>query len=145
MKLEASERERLEAVLARPEVGPGHARRVRVILLSAGGVPAREIANRLSLSAGQVSRIRARFERGGVQALADRPRVGRKDHAVSREKVELILSLVTSAPPLGRVRWSTRLIGARVGLSSATVAKVLRKTRREPSACPGGEASACPE
>jgi len=76
----------LKALVARDQTKSGHARRARVILLSADGLPCREIANRLSLSLGQVSRIRGRFERGGVTGLADRPRAGRKDHAVPREK-----------------------------------------------------------
>jgi transposase len=133
MTLSARDREELEAVGQRPGVPHGHARRARVILLSAEGVLARDIAVRLRLSAGQVSRIRKRFRAGGVHALADRPRAGRKDHAVPLEKVAVILALVRSTPPFGRTRWSTRLIGREVGLSSATVAKVLRIHRSSPA------------
>jgi transposase len=97
-----------------------------VILLTADGLSGAEIAGRLGLSVGQISRIRRRFELGGVAGLEDRPRAGRRDHAVPKEKIELIARLVTSMPPVGFARWSTRLLGARVGLSSATVAKLLR-------------------
>jgi transposase len=120
------QREQLEAVIAHPETSFGHRRRARVVLLSASGVAGRDIALRLRLSPGQVSRIRARFARESLAGLADRPRAGRKDHAVSTQKVELILALRQSSPPPGHGRWSTRLLGVRVGLSSATVAKVLR-------------------
>ena len=120
----------LKALVAREQTKSGHARRARVILLSADGVPCREIASRLNLSLGQVSRIRGRFERGGVTGLADRPRAGRKDHAVPREKIDLVVFLAESPPPPGHARWSTRLIGERLGLSSATVSKVLRARRR---------------
>src|SRR5262249_11869297 len=117
LKLTPSQRREIESLLSSTSLSGGHLRRVRVILFSADGVAAGDIANRLRLSIGQVSRIRARFERGGVAGLADRPRAGRRDHAVSRDKIELIWALAGSAPPFGRSRWSTRLIGERVGLS----------------------------
>jgi transposase len=124
------EQKELEAVIADPKTTFGHRRRARVVLLSSTGVTGRDIAVRLQLSPGQVSRIRARFTRESMAGLADRPRAGRKDHAVSTQKVELILALKESSPPPGHGRWSTRLLGARVGLSSATVAKVLRTRGR---------------
>lgn len=124
--LTALEQKELEALIADPKTGFGHQRRARVVLLSAAGLAGRDIAARLRLSPGQVSRIRGRFARESLRGLADRPRAGRKDHAVSQQKVELILALEASNPPPGHGRWSTRLLGVRVGLSSATVAKVLR-------------------
>ena len=98
-----------------------------MVLLSADGIAGAEIARRLNLSAGQVSRIRRRFAEHGVAGLATRPHVGRKDHAVSPETTERIIRISASTPPHGRPRWSSRLIAAHVGLTSATVAKVLRR------------------
>jgi transposase len=132
--LTAVEQRELEALIADPNSSFGHQRRARVVLLSAAGMSGRDIAARLRLSAGQVSRIRGRFARESLRGLVDRPRAGRKDHAVSQDKVELIFALEASAPPPGHGRWSTRLLGVRVGLSSATVAKVLRS--RGPSQSP---------
>jgi transposase len=106
------------------------ARRAQVILLSGEGVSGLDIATRLKLSNGQVSRIRARFMAEGVAGLSERPRRGRTDHAVSEHVVESVLALAASAPPAGHRRWSTRLIGARVGLTSATVSKILRSRTR---------------
>ena len=42
------------------------------------------------------------------------------------EVVECIVQMALSPPPAGRTRWTTRLIGDEVDLTSATVAKVLR-------------------
>lgn len=139
--LTSLEQEGLEALLADPTTPFGHRRRARVVLLSAAGVAGRDIAERLRLSPGQVSRIRGRFARESMRGLAERPRAGRKDHAVSAQKVDLILALEASSPPPGHERWSTRLLGVCVGLSSATVAKVLRlrgrsKTSTGPKAEP---------
>ena len=58
-------------------------------------------------------RIRKRFEQGHVPGLADQPKAGRKDHAVTPQQVERIVALVMSPPPKGYSRWSTRQIGDR--------------------------------
>jgi hypothetical protein len=58
--------------------------------------------------------------------LADRPQGGRKDHAVTPDQVERIVSSVMSPPPARYGRWSTSRSRARVKLTSATVAKVSR-------------------
>lgn len=136
--LTARERATLLSLLASPETSRNHARRVRVVLLSADGVPGVEIALRLRLSAGQVSRIRARFDQRRIEGLADEKHPGRRDHAVSSELVQAIERLASSPPPEGRRRWSTRLIASRVGLTSATVAKVLRRARAESEASRAG-------
>jgi hypothetical protein len=142
--LTAVEGKELRTLVARDQTKGGQARRARVILLSAEGVTCRDIASRLGLSLGQVSRIRGRFERSGVGGLEDRPRAGRKDHAVPREKIDLVVSLAESPPPPGHARWSTRLIGRRLGLSSATVSKVLRSRRKEAVSAPLSRSSASP-
>lgn len=129
--LSADERGTLRALLANVRVNARHARRIRVVLLSGDGVRGIDIARRLALSVGQVSRIRQRFIQRGVAGLADSPHLGRRDHAVPEQTLALIATLAASPPPPGRKRWSTRLIAAEVGLSSATVAKVLRNARNQ--------------
>ena len=127
MDLGREQRRELETLLTSPNTRAAHARRVRVVLLSADGVPGTEIARQLSLSSGQVSRIRSRFRKGGVAALSERPRPGRRDHAASAEQIALVLSLRASPAPAAGMAWSTRRIAAQVGLTSATVAKLLRE------------------
>jgi transposase len=134
--LDNEQRATLAVELADPATRAGHARRIRVILLAAEGLRGVAIAERLELSVGQVSRIRRSFEDGGVAALRDRPHAGRRDHAVSLETAAQIATLAASPPPPGRARWSTRLIAAEVGLTSATVAKILRRTRAASASSP---------
>lgn len=129
LTLEEGERRALEAIVMNAREKPSYVRRAKVVLLAGEGLRNHEIARRLNLSVGQVSRIRHRYQKTSIEGLADRPRGGRKDHAVSVEKRQLVLSIAESTPPAGRIRWTTRLIGARVGLCSATVAKVLRSAR----------------
>ena len=85
-----------------------------------------EIASRLDLSPEAVSRIRRRFVREGVDGLCDRPKSGRRDHAVPVETVEAIVQLALSPPPAGRSRWTTRLLGDAVGRTSGCVSDILR-------------------
>ncbi len=132
--LSDEDRRTLTKLASDPKLEASHARRVRVILLSADGVAGAEIARRLDLSPGQVSRIRRRFAEHGVAGLATRPHLGRRDHAVPPETTERIILISVSTPPPGKPRWSSRLIAARVGLTSATVAKVLRRARSQTGA-----------
>lgn len=130
--LNSAQRWELEALVAQPSARAGHVRRARVILLSADGISGGEVAHRVGLSEEQVSRIRRRFVESGVAGLADRPKAGRKDHAVPAEIVERIVQMALSPPPAGRTRWTTRLIGREVQLTSATVAKILRANGLKP-------------
>src|SRR5258708_37130392 len=127
MKIRAKQRRALESIIARPSVSAGLVRRARVILWSADDVSGREIALRLDLSAEQVSRIRSRFRSEGVDGLQERPKAGRKDHALPPETVERIEQLAMSPPPAGRSRWTTRLLGRAVGRTRGGISDVLRR------------------
>ena len=81
IKLTPKQREELEAMVSRSSERAGLVRRARVILLTDAGVSGREIALRLDLSPEHVSRLRRRFCDEGA-GLAERPKAGRKDHAV---------------------------------------------------------------
>lgn len=122
----------LEALVARPSAPAGLVRRARVILLSAAGMSGVEIAGRLDLSREAVSRIRRRFVDAGVEGLSDRPKPGRRDHAVAAETIEQIVQLALSPPPAGRSRWTTRLLAEAVGRTSGCVSDVLRAQGLKP-------------
>jgi transposase len=132
LKLSASERRSLERLLAKPSAHAGHARRARVVLLLTDGVSGGEVAKRVGLTAVQVSRIRRRFAETGVSGLAEQQRSGRKDHAVSEETIEKIVQITLSPPPAGRSRWTTRLLGRKFALTSATISKILRANGLKP-------------
>lgn len=132
MQIRAKQRLELDEIVARPSAPAGLVRRARVVLLSADGVPGVEIAGRLDLSREQVSRIRARFRAEGVAGLTARPKPGRQDHAVPRETVERVVQLAMSPPPAGRSRWTTRLLGKQVGLTSGCISDLLRENGLKP-------------
>lgn len=133
ISLKARERRALQALAARPMEAAGVVRRARVVLLTDEGVVATEIAEHLDLSVEAVSRIRRRFlDRGRVESIADRPKTGRQDHAVSAEVVARIVDLAMSPPPAGRARWTTRLLAGVVGITSGAVSDILRREGLKP-------------
>ena len=132
VKVSAKQRRELEEIVSRASEAAGLVRRARVVLLSADGVSGREIATRLDLTQEAVSRIRSRFRAGGVDGLQERPRAGRKDHAVPSETVERIVGLAMSPPPAGRSRWTARLLAKEVGLTGGCISDVLRRNGLKP-------------
>lgn len=132
LKLTLAQQRDLRSILARPKAPAGLVRRARVVLMSAEGISGAEIARRLDLTPEAVSRIRSRFRNAGPEGLADRPRSGRKDHAVPEATIEQIVQLAMSPPPAGRSRWTTRLLAKRVGLTSGCVSDVLRSKHLKP-------------
>ena len=131
IRLSVEEREELEELVGRPTEEAGLVRRARVILLSDRGISGREIALRLDLTPEHVSKVRTWFRTGGVGGLR-RPRSGRKDHAVPAETVDRIVQLAMSPPPAGRSRWTTRLLGKELDLTSGCISDVLRKNGLKP-------------
>ncbi|MBY0279444.1 IS630 family transposase [Candidatus Binatia bacterium] len=132
IKLTKRQREDLEAIVGRRSNPAGMVRRARVILLTAAGESGVTIAEKLDLSMVSVSRIRRRFIDGGVEAVAERPKTGRKDHAVAPEVEKQIVELAMSPPPAGRSRWTTRLIGKQLGLTSGCISDILRRNGMKP-------------
>jgi transposase len=130
--LTAKQRRELEQRVARAADSAQEIRRAHVVLWSADGVAGAEIARRLQLSVEAVSRIRRRFVETGIAGLATRPKAGRKDHAVPPATVARIVDLAMSPPPAGRSRWTTRLLGKAVGLTSGCVSAVLRRHDLKP-------------
>ena len=122
----------MEALVARPSAPAGLVRRARVILLSAAGRGGVAIAEQVELSPEAVSRIRGRFVREGIEGLSDRPKAGRRDHAVPPETVERVVQLALSPPPAGRSRWTTRLLGQEVGRTSGCISDILRAHGMKP-------------
>ena len=132
LKISVRQRKELEAIVARPSEPAGYVRRARVILLSASAASGREIARRLDLSFEAVSRIRRRFRKQGLAGLLEQPKAGRKDHAVPLTTVEEIVQLAMSPPPVGRSRWTTRLLAKEFDLSAGCISDVLRRCELKP-------------
>jgi transposase len=92
--------------------------RVRIVLLAAAGLQNKDIAEQLGIGRVQVGRWRDRFaERGLAGIEQDLPR-GAPPRKVD---VAQLVELTTQSPPEAATHWSTRKMGAVLGLSPSTV------------------------
>src|SRR5689334_5223219 len=131
--LRDGDRSRLEALTRSSSVRAGLAQRARIVLLAADGLPNAEIARRTGTSRPTVVGWRARYDEGGIRALGDRPRGGRPTQI---DEVDVVVATLADEgrPPqrLGVTHWSARLLGAELGISFASVARIWRKWNLQP-------------
>ena len=131
--LRAGDRERLADLARLPSVPSGLAKRARMVLLAADGVPNAQIARTVGVSRPTVIGWRDRYQHGGIKALEDQPRSGRPPHIDEVDVVVATLANDGRPPPrLGITHWSARFLAAELGISFASVARIWRKWRIQP-------------
>jgi transposase len=119
----------LESMIRSQTIDVRAARRARIVLLASEGMGDRQIACQLGIGRIQAARWRGRFAEGGVAAIqADLPRSGRKPRIDAAE----IVRVTTQTTPEGATHWSTRKLGAKLGISDTTVLKVWRANGLKP-------------
>jgi transposase len=98
--------------------------RARVILLAAKGWQNKAIATEVNLDRRQVALWRRRFRDGGIKALLqDASRSGRTP-SVTPEIESRIVNTTLHEKPAAATHWSTRTLGAYLGLSATTIRRV---------------------
>ncbi len=131
--LRDGDRCQLEVLTRSSSARAGLAQRARIVLLAADGLPNAEIARRTGTSRPTVVGWRARYDEGGIRALQDRPRSGRPTEI---DEVNVVVATLADEgrPPerLGVTHWSARLLGAELGISFASVARIWRKWNLQP-------------
>jgi transposase len=131
--LREGDRSRLEALMRSSSVRAGLVSRARIVLLAAEGLPNAEIARRTGTSRPTVVDWRARYDAGGIRALEDLPRSGRPPEI---DEIDVVVATLADdgRPPahLGVMHWSARLLGAHLGISFASVARIWRKWDLQP-------------
>jgi transposase len=131
--LRDGDRSRLEALVRMTSAPSGLVQRARIVLLAADGVPNTEIAESLGFSRPTVLKWRSRYAESGIEALGDLPRAGRP--GTVDEVTVLVATLADDGRPparLGVTHWSSRLLGAELGLAYSTIAKIWRKWGIQP-------------
>lgn len=100
------------------------ARRARIVLLLGDGHSARAIARQLGVSTHTVSLWRRRYAAGGPESLLrDAPGRGRKATVTGYAHAR-VRALLATPPPDGR--WTVRALAAAIGISRASVHRVLK-------------------
>src|SRR5215472_12957821 len=131
--LRAGDRERLADLARLPSVPSGLAKRARMMLLAADGVPNAQIARMVGVSRPTVISWRDRYSRGGIKALEDEPRSGRPPRI---DEVDVVVATLAGGgrPPqqLGIIHWSARNLAPELGISFTSVARIWRQWGIEP-------------
>ena len=131
--LREGDRERLAELARLPSVPSGLAKRARMVLLAADGMPNAQIARAAGVSRPTVIGWRDRYQQGGIAALEDEPRSGRPPQ-ISEADVVVATLADGGRPPerLGITHWSARFLAAELGISFASVARIWRKWKIQP-------------
>ena len=98
------------------------ARRARIVLMSGQGLGPTKVSEELRCSKQTVITWRERYRVAGVDGLLDAPRTGRP----ATVRAESVVRRTLEAPPDGARRWTTRTLGADLGVSNASVGQVWR-------------------
>ena len=141
--LTPAERAELDQMVRTGESAASKLAHARVLLLAdeAEGGPARsdgQVAEALGVSRNTVCRVRERFvQQGMAAALARAPTSRVYVRKLDGRGEARLVALACSPPPPGRADWTMRLLADRMvvmghadELSSETVRRVLKKTRR---------------
>jgi transposase len=102
--------------------GAAAARRANIVLLAGEGFGPTAIADVLRCSKQTVITWRERYREAGVAGLRDAPRPGRPATVCA----ETVVRRTLEDPPKGARRWTTRTMGAELGVSNASVGHVWR-------------------
>ena len=121
------DREVLESWLRAPSLRAGLAQRARIVL---SGVPVKDIVERVGVSKPTVIGWKKRYVAEGLGGLEDRRKPGR--HRVVDEVAVVSATLEPLPERLGVTHWSTRLLGAELGISHVWVGKIWRRWGLQP-------------
>ncbi|HVT22475.1 MAG TPA: IS630 family transposase [Mycobacteriales bacterium] len=131
VELSDEERSQLEAWARRPKSAQALAMRSRIVLASAQGGTNVDVAARLDLNRGTVTKWRNRFVLYRLDGLLDEPRPGRP-RTITDEKVEEVITKTLESAPADATHWSTRSMAAEVGLNQTAVSRIWRAFGLQP-------------
>src|ERR671932_2281240 len=99
--------------------------RARIVLLSAAGVPGKQIAATVGCAEPTVVTWRGRYAESGLAGLADLPRPG-KPSPLPETLRDRVLELTLTAPPTryGATHWSSRLLAAALAAEGTPISHV---------------------
>lgn len=118
------------------------AQRARIVLLAAQGMQNKDIAERLGVGRVQVARWRERYIESGVQGIErDLPRGA----PPVRVDVQRLVELTTQSTPKAATHWSTRKMGAVMGVSASTVLRHWQANGLKPHIVRGFKVSRDPQ
>jgi transposase len=133
VKLSQLDQDFLTSLLAKGQASARVFKRATALLELHRGKTLTDVAKTLQVSSFTVATWRDNYQANGLSALNDKPRSGRPVEISGPERAR-ITALACSSPPLGRARWTLRLLADKVvelgyceTLSHTAVRKILKK------------------
>jgi transposase len=123
--LSDDERATLERWSRRPKSSQALALRCRIVLACTEEGYLKEIADRLGVTRGTVSKWRGRFELLRLDGLHDEPRPG-APRSISDDDVESVIVKTLEETPVDATHWSTRSMAKATGMSQSAVSRIWR-------------------
>lgn len=131
VSLTVEEREELEARTRSRSGRADAAKRARVILLLADGVPYEEITRVSGCSSATVALWKKRFLDDRLAGLEGRHR-GSQPRVLTPKLEARILNWTRKKPPSGATHWSTRTLGKHLGVSHTIIARAWQRAGLQP-------------
>jgi transposase len=126
VQLSRKDRRQIAEMLTKGRQAARVLRRALILQQLDQGQTAAQVAGCLAIASKTVRAIARRYEEEGLeQALYEKPRPGRERLLDTGQK-QRIIAMVCSDPPVGRARWSVRLIA-----SEAVRRKLVARVGRE--------------
>jgi len=126
------QRQQLESLARAGSTPQSVARKCRVVLSAADGVPNNSIAQQTGLSRPTILGVRSAFSRQGVAAITARQKRHRKPSILSTTVEQKILDVTLKTRPADATHWSVRRLAVELGLSRMMVQRVWQKHGIQP-------------
>jgi transposase len=131
IELTDGERQQLELWSRRPTSAQALALRARIVLSAAEGLSSSEVARRLGIQFGTVSKWRNRFAEQRLDGLVDEPRPG-QPRKITDAQVEEVIVKTLETTPTDATHWSTRSMAREVGLNQSAVHRIWKAFGLQP-------------
>jgi transposase len=142
IELTDAQREELQKLVASGRTSVRLAQRARIVLMAAGGLQNKQIAEQLNVGRVQVARWRERWlETGRAGIERDLPR-GAPQRKLDTER---LIELTTQSKPKTATHWSARAMAAELGVAPSTVWRRWQDNGLKPHVARGFKISRDPE
>ena len=131
MQLTEQQQEELERRSRSGSLAARTVERARIILGLGAGKGTNEIAGEVGMVRQTVSRWARSFQQKGIEGLEDARRSGRP-LVIKPDKIEQTVYKTTRETPSDSTHWSTRSLGAEMGLSASSVSRIWRAHELKP-------------